>query len=150
MLCWDELYVYYSEHDESETLPSQKRPKTIDSTNYTCSVPVIKEEIETPKKVTISLANTSFKESQMQPCKVALEEVVEQKAVALPDSPSPGPAAIPESPVSSPGEQKHQNDNDSSCESAPPSVKVEQSMVDSKVWMLGCRCGISCLFTSTG
>lgn len=122
-------------HDEPETLPPQKQPKMMLSLNYTSSVPVIKDEIETPKKVAVSPADISHRERKVEPHKVVLEKGVQQKAVALPDSPSPGPAAIPESPVSSPAEHTYQNDDGSSCENAPTGVKVEPMetlMADSK------------------
>ena len=50
---------------------------------------------------------------------------VVKKAAISQDSPPPVPATIPESPTSSPGEQKPKNDVGANSGNPPPQVKVE-------------------------
>ena len=125
-------FIHGSRLDEMATLPSQKQTKTEDEQSYISSVPGIKEEVETPKKVIIPPVNIPDREDR-EPHKAVMEKGLVKKTVTLQDSPSPGPAAIPESPVSSPGEQKCQNVVGSS---PPTGVKVEQMdmlLTDKKV-----------------
>lgn len=133
-------FIHGSRLDEMATLPSQKQTKTEDEQSYISSVPGIKEEVETPKKVIIPSVNIPDREDR-EPHKAVMEKGLVKKTVTLQDSPSPGPAAIPESPVSSPGEQKCQN----IVGLGPPTgVKVEQmDMTDKKVCVTGCWCGIT-------